>query len=143
MTPKCECAGLAPYYMILPQGSIKNLAGATVFPQYFKGPEELDITTDCEVVINEPKAIILFRWKICSQLWYYELAAEESITECFAVKITHQHDLETFNPLPIKQFLTLLANNGFGQKTCGWKDCENFTLGEKNICLQHYGVLKV
>ncbi|MBC7532072.1 MAG: hypothetical protein H7318_10870 [Oligoflexus sp.] len=140
MSLLCECSKMPEFYRCLPNGIKKNLPGVSIFAHFFQGPDELNIDLDFDTLLKLEGRALIAKCKKCEQHWYLELAPEETISEDFAVKLHPEQNWQQFDPVPIKQFLTLLAHNGFGQKKCAWVGCDNYALGSTSICLQHYGV---
>lgn len=111
--------------------SIK-MDGVELFPQYFSGLE----ADDFEPELNYETSY--YYCKKCRQRWYIYLDSDESPSPWLAIK----HDaLE--NPLTDqeieaeKQFLTILAHNGFAAELCRTSGCKNLKLKGKELCNIH------
>lgn len=111
--------------------SIK-MAGVELFPQYFSGLE----TEEFEPELNYETTY--YRCKECGQRWYIYLDSDESPSPWLAIK---HDDLE----IPLtdeeieaeKQFLTILAHNGFESGLCRKSGCKNLKLKGKELCNIH------
>ena len=109
-----------------------KMEGVENFPQYFSGLE----SEEFEPELNYDTSY--YHCKVCRQRWYIYLDSDESPSPWLVIK----HDNVD---LPLsekeieaeKQFLTILAHNGFSSAQCRISECGNLKLKGKELCHIH------
>lgn len=111
----------------------------------FKGAEEFKRFFQIEKLETEKLTPLfdyresLYRCPECEQNWYLELLPEEELIPEFAVKLDSSK-LPTDELIRSrKQFLSILAHDGFAPEICLKNDCPNFRLKGRSLCHLHLG----
>ena len=109
-----------------------EMAGVDLFPQYFSGLEAEEFEPELSHETS------YYRCKECRQGWYIYLDSDETPSPWLAIKHNDfgqpltDHEIEAE-----KQFLTILAHNGFEPTQCRESCCGNFKLRGKELCHMH------
>jgi len=76
----------------------------------------------------------------CQQSWYFECYPEKPTYPIFGVKIPSINKMLSQNKInSIKQFLIVLAHEGFSENKCIHKGCMDYSLNGIKVCLNHFG----
>jgi hypothetical protein len=76
----------------------------------------------------------------CQQLWYFECYPSSPTAPIFGVKLSALNETLSQNRInSIKQFLVVLAHEGFSESKCIHKGCINYSLKGIKVCLNHFG----
>lgn len=76
----------------------------------------------------------------CQQKWYFECYPETPTFPIFGIKMLNTTSILSQNKInSIKQFLVVLAHEGFSENKCIHKGCMNYSLNEAKVCLNHFG----
>ena len=104
------------------------------FPKYFRE----DAPTD-EVIPKFDYSITSYRCLECQQWWYFECSPTESPYPMLGIKLKAQeHSLSKAEVKAIKQFLIILAHEGFSAEECVHYGCSNLALKNIKICVNHF-----
>ncbi len=107
--------------------------GVNKFPQYFN-------TIDGEFF--EPEfdyCIENYLCKSCGQAWYFEFDGSDCPDPIFGIKLTDiKVKLSRDDIYSYKEFITILAYDGFESTKCRYKNCGNYKLKGKEICQVHH-----
>ena len=74
----------------------------------------------------------------CGQHWYIECSPDEGLSPLFALKyegVNHQPNAD--DVWSNKEFLTVLAHDGFENTKCRTVGCENYKLKGRELCHRH------
>lgn len=76
----------------------------------------------------------------CDQVWYFECVPDEYTYPVFGIKLLDVDTKIKDNEInAIKQFLIVLAHEGFSQNKCRHMLCSNYSLNGLSVCLNHLG----
>lgn len=76
----------------------------------------------------------------CSQKWYFECYPSTPTAPIFGIKVSDLNKQLSQNYINcIKQFLVVLAHDGFSENKCIHKGCYNYSLNRIKVCLNHFG----
>lgn len=76
----------------------------------------------------------------CQQAWYFECYPETPSFPIFGIKLANIKQILSQNKInSIKQFLVILAHEGFSEKKCIHRGCMNYSLNGTKVCLNHFG----
>lgn len=76
----------------------------------------------------------------CGQAWYFECAPVECTYPVFGIKLPNINTKIRDNEInAIKQFLIVLAHEGFSKNKCRHMFCSNYALNGLEVCLNHLG----
>lgn len=75
----------------------------------------------------------------CLQDWYFECTPVENTYPNFGIKIQDIGLQLSENKInSIKQFLIVLAHEGFSKSKCAYSECVNYALQDRKICVNHF-----
>ncbi|WEV50134.1 hypothetical protein OZX61_12415 (plasmid) [Acinetobacter sp. ESL0695] len=76
----------------------------------------------------------------CQQPWYFECYPDTLTYPIFGIKISDINKILNQNQInSIKQFLVVLAHEGFSENKCIYKGCMDYSLKGIKVCLNHFG----
>lgn len=76
----------------------------------------------------------------CQQPWYFECYPDTPTSPLFGIKLPDIKQTLSQNKInSIKQFLVVLAHEGFSASKCIHKGCTDYSLNGVQVCLQHFG----
>ena len=76
----------------------------------------------------------------CQQAWYFECYPETPTGPIFGIKIPDMSQVLSQNRInSIKQFLVILAHEGFSENKCIHNGCMDYSLNGIKVCLNHFG----
>lgn len=76
----------------------------------------------------------------CGQAWYFECTPEEYTSPIFGIKLANINTKIRDNEInAIKQFLIVLAHEGFSKNKCRHMFCSSYALNGLEVCLNHLG----
>lgn len=135
----CNCNDLSEIVFDLDSSQhteLKKGLGRHAFPSFF---------AEFEVEEFEPAlsySELYYCCKCCGQPWYIECAPEELTFALFGIKLQDNDQRLTTNTINSKkQFITLLAHNGFGAEKCRHQTCDNHSLNGKELCHNHLSLI--
>ena len=135
----CNCKQLAETVVDLNAGLMGQAlpsCGQDLFPCYFGEIE----SEDFEPQLNYGD--LYYCCKECGQAWYFECAPDEITSPVFAIKrYSVEQRLSKDEVNAKKEFITLLAHNGFSDKKCSHIECDNYQLNGKKMCHKHLSIL--
>lgn len=74
----------------------------------------------------------------CGQRWYFHCSPEETTWPFFGIKLPDSIDKLSEEEIESnREFITILAHNGFEPTKCRHKGCNNFKLKGKEVCHKH------
>ena len=124
----CNCQELPQAIM----DTDSNLQGYDEFKKYFT---LLDNNEGVTVEFTQN----FYECRVCGQNWYIENAPEEFPFPIFAMKIKSIEELPRSEDIfKEKHFLTILAHRGFDSTICKNAGCNNLSLKDKWLCIEHY-----
>lgn len=110
--------------------------GRDVFPEFFAEFE----AEEFEPALSYSE--FYYCCKTCSQAWYLECASDEVTFPLFGIKLQGiEQRLSKDEVDSQKQFIILLAHNGFGSGKCRQSGCNNYKLNGKELCHHHLAIL--
>lgn len=104
-----------------------DFVGAARFPAWFETPEWLGTSTGPVRVCPD-----------CGQAWYVETAPEEGDPIAFAVKVPGTSAPSPRAVSTAKQFLMVLAHDGFSPDACVFEACDANALKGRMLCPRHF-----
>lgn len=129
----CNCKQLPDYVYNIWREQIIELQGIKLFPEYFSGLEAEEFEPELSFEHQ------YFKCKECGQEWYIFLDCDEIIE--FAIKVESiQENLSQHEIRAVKEFLTILAHNGFEPEKCRVSGCNNLKLKGKEFCHKRIGL---
>jgi len=76
----------------------------------------------------------------CEQAWYFECYPDTPTAPILGIKLSDVNQTLSQNRInSIKQFLVVLAHEGFSENKCIHKGCMDYSLNGINLCLNHFG----
>jgi len=109
-----------------------EMQGVNQFTQYFSGLEAEDFEPELSHEVE------YYRCKGCGQAWYIYLDGDESPSPWLAIKVAEvSTSLCETDIRAEKEFLTILAHNGFESDNCRVSGCKNLKLKGKELCNVH------
>ncbi|WP_144395651.1 hypothetical protein [Pleionea sediminis] len=109
-----------------------ELQGVKLFPEYFNGLDSERFEPELSYEFEH------YRCKDCGQYWYIFLDSDENPSPWFCVKYRDRGYEPSKGEIDAeKQFLTILAHNGFGSGNCRASKCSNLKLKGKELCHLH------
>ncbi|AXQ23789.1 hypothetical protein BEN71_17715 [Acinetobacter wuhouensis] len=76
----------------------------------------------------------------CQQPWYFECYPDTPTNPIFGIKLIDIKQTLSQNQInSIKQFLVVLAHEGFSENKCIHKGCMDYSLKGIKVCLNHFG----
>lgn len=133
----CECQSVGNFFVCPTFSDIfsHNYDTKRRFPHYFIED------TPCEEA--KPKfdyGNFYYVCAECQQAWYFECYPSESTYPIFGIKISDINQVLSQNKInSIKQYLVVLAHEGFSESKCIHKECMNYSLNGIKVCLNHFG----
>lgn len=106
--------------------------GVLIHYQYFETPD----SEHFEPQLDYSQSMYLCTE--CGQTWYIECAPEQASYPEFALKVNGTALLPSESELQAaKQYLCILAHNGFGPEKCRMARCQNHKLLGRELCHVH------
>lgn len=131
----CNCSKLREIIADLDSSWINQATpfqGREMFTGFF---EEIEVE-ELEPELNYSE--FYYYCKGCGQAWYFECTPEETTSPLFGIKLQNtEHRLSQDEIDSQKEFITILAHNGFGSAKCRNAGCDNYKLNGKELCQKH------
>ncbi|MEC7119750.1 MAG: hypothetical protein VXW65_07595 [Pseudomonadota bacterium] len=131
----CNCSALKEIVVDLDSSWISQAIpyeGKEAFAPYFEEIEAEEF--EPELSYSED----YYTCKDCGQAWYFECAPTEGTFPLLGIKLKdEQHRLCSEEIEAHKDFITILAHNGFESSKCRTVNCNNFKLKGKQLCHRH------
>lgn len=134
----CNCSELKEVVVDLDSNWISQsipYQGKEAFSSYFEEIEAEEFEPDLDY------SEFYYVCKDCGQAWYFECAPDESTFPLFGIKLESvgqklsKEEIESN-----KDFITILAHNGFESSKCRTANCNNFKLKGKELCHKHLSI---
>ncbi|OUY08581.1 hypothetical protein [Acinetobacter populi] len=129
----CQCQDVEDSFACM--DSFINFFSNNVFQEKF--PKYLLLDSPIDDV--KPKLSYSNHYYICQeckQNWYLECSPTEETYPVFGIKTIYALTENEINAA--KQFLVILAHDGFSPDPCAYHGCLNFALKNIKICVKHY-----
>lgn len=143
----CNCMNLKDVFINLsPSLSTPkfNYQGVEKFSEYFQNipGEYFHAIDDDDFEPEFDHSIKNYTCKFCGQAWYFEFESGEYPSPEFGMKLRDANEkLNLDDVYASKQFLTILAHDGFEPSRCRSQKCCNLKLKGKEVCHIHGGSL--
>lgn len=131
----CNCVDLPKAIIDISSSWINktiSLQGQELFAHYFQ---------EMQAELFEPEldySIYSYQCLECGQYWYIECSPDEGLSPLFAMKYERvKGQPNTDDVWSTKEFLTVLAHNGFENSKCRTIGCENYKLKGRELCHHH------
>ena len=134
----CNCSKLPESIVDIYSSWVERaieLQGEKIFSHYFQEME----SEHFEPELNYSE--VYYKCLECGQHWYIECSPEEYPSPLFALKCKDSASKPTKDDIESqKEFLTILAHNGFENTICSMAGCNNYKLKGKALCQKHITV---
>ncbi|AJZ88485.1 hypothetical protein VW41_05210 [Klebsiella michiganensis] len=128
----CNCQALPAYVADISYGQNRfQFIGEHLHADYFMPPDSEHFSPALDYSQNQYLCLE------CGQQWYFECAPEQTSFPLFALKLISDAEPGVTEINAAKQFLAILAHDGFASEKCRMKGCENFKLKGREMCHLH------
>jgi len=109
--------------------------GSEIFHIFFQEMESEEFQPDLDY------SEVNYKCLECGQYWYIECSPEENPSPLFAIKRSGSNkELSKDEIESSKEYITILAHNGFESTACSMAGCNNYKLKGKALCQKHLTV---
>jgi hypothetical protein len=134
----CNCLELKEFVVDLDSSWIDRTIpyqGRNIFPEFFEEIEGEEFEPELDYSEN------YYNCQECKQSWYFECTPDESTFPLFGIELSNpEQRLSQEEITSSKEFLAVLAHNGFEATKCRYAGCQNFKLKGKELCQKHLTV---